>query len=103
MLDHANAIRTTYLRAGYLPAPYGDESRDLLREYVPLQVGTSDPVALAANVARSEAIHAQLWSMAEQVAHDQPSDVISIYVESLNEVINLHTSRTDRDRLRPSA
>ncbi len=28
VLAEANAIGTTYLRAGYLPAPYGDESRE---------------------------------------------------------------------------
>src|SRR4026209_443824 len=42
VLEEANAIGTTYLRAGYLPAPYGDESRKLLREYVPLRINTND-------------------------------------------------------------
>jgi hypothetical protein len=93
VLQEANAIGTTYLRAGYLPAPYGEESRELLREYVPLRISTSDRVKLAANIARSEEIHAELWSRAEAVARDHPSDVVAIYIESLNEVIDLHTSR----------
>src|SRR6476660_6351671 len=56
VLTEANAIGTTYLRAGYLPAPYGDESRVLLREYVPLRISTSDRASLAANITKSEDI-----------------------------------------------
>ena len=93
VLAEANAIGTTYLRAGYLPAPYGDESRVLLREYVPLRVNTSDRVSLAANIARSEEIQAQLWTRAEAVARDHGSDVNALYIESLNELIDLHASR----------
>ena len=93
VLQEANAVGTAYLRAGYLPAPYADETRDLLREYVPLRIATDDRAALAANIARSEEIHAELWTRAEQVAIDQPTDVVAIYIESLNEVIDLHTSR----------
>ena len=93
VLDEADAIRTTYLRAGYLPAPYGEESRELLREYVPLQINTSDRARLAANFARSQAIQQELWTRAEAVARVQPSDVIALYVESVNGVIDLHTSR----------
>ena len=93
VLDEANAIGTTYLRAGYLPAPYGDESRELLREYVPLRINTNDRAALASNIARSEEIHAELWARAEAVVRVQSNDVIALYIESLNEVIDLHTSR----------
>ena len=39
----ANAIRTTYLRAGYLTEPYGTQSRELLREYVSLRLEALDP------------------------------------------------------------
>jgi hypothetical protein len=93
VLAEANAIGTTYLRAGYLPAPIGDESRELLREYVPLRINSSDRASLASNIARSEEIHAELWTRAETVARDHPSDVVALYVESLNEVIDLHASR----------
>lgn len=93
VLEEANAIGTTYLRAGYLPEPIADQSRELLREYVPLRISTDDTAKLAANIAESEKIHTKLWSMAEQVARDQPTDVVAIYIESLNDVIDLHTSR----------
>ena len=93
VLQETNAIGTAYLRAGYLPAPYADESRELLREYVPLRINSNDRASLAANVARSEEIHGELWTMAQTVAIEQPNDLVSIYLESLNDVIDLHTSR----------
>ncbi len=45
VLEEANAIGTTYLRAGYLPQPYGEDSRELLREYVPLRINVADRAA----------------------------------------------------------
>ena len=38
VLDEANAIETTYLRAKLLPKPYGTEIQELLREYVDVRV-----------------------------------------------------------------
>jgi membrane protein YdbS with pleckstrin-like domain len=94
VLQETNAINTTYLRAGYLAAPYGDRSRALLREYVPLRINTDDRQRLAANLARSEEIQAELWAMVEEVARTESSDTFALYIESLNEVIDLHTTRT---------
>jgi hypothetical protein len=94
VLQETNAIGTTYLRAGYLPDPFGDDSRVLLREYVPLRINTSDREQLAANLARSEEIQDELWAMVEEMARTQSSDVFALYIESLNEVIDLHTTRT---------
>jgi hypothetical protein len=89
----ANAIGTTYLRAGYLADPYGVESRKLLREYVGLRLKALDPAATLAAIARSEQIHDELWLMAEEVAREYPVTTVSLYLSSLNEVIDLHTER----------
>jgi hypothetical protein len=94
VIEEANAIGTTYLRAGYLPAPAGEASRALLREYAPLRVNVDNRQQLGANFARSEEIHAELWAIAEQLAIDHPdSDLLSLYVEALNETIDLHATR----------
>jgi hypothetical protein len=94
VIEEANDIGTTYLRAGYLPAPAADQSRALLREYVPLRINTDDRQQLAANFARSQQIHDELWAIAQQLAIDNPdSDLISLYVESLNETIDIHETR----------
>ncbi len=93
VVAEANAIDTTYLRAGYLPEADTNATRALLREYAPLRVNVDDPVQLLANFKRSEEIHAQLWAIAERLGREQSSDVLAAYIESLNEMINLHTTR----------
>lgn len=93
VLEETNAIGTTYLRAGYLDEPAGSDMRDLLREYVPLRIATSDEALLVANLERSEQLLDEMWAIAEDVARAQPSDVTALFIEALNEVIDLHTSR----------
>ena len=93
VVSEANAIGTTYLRAGYLADPYGVESRKLLREYVNLRIKALDPAATKSAIARSEQIHDELWLMAEEIAKENNASTISLYLSSLNEVIDLHTER----------
>jgi len=94
VLGEANAIHTAYLRAGYIPQPYSDESRKLLREYVPLRVNTDDRAMLAANFARSLEIQGELWTMVEQMAKTESSDVFALYIESVNDVIDANEARS---------
>jgi Ca2+/Na+ antiporter len=93
VVEEANAIRTAYLRAGYVPEPYPDEIRPLLREYVDVRLAALDPGAVEQALARSEAIHLELWARAEALARDYPSDVIALFVESTNEIVGLHALR----------
>jgi hypothetical protein len=94
VLDEANAIGTTYLRAGYLPEPASSQIRELLRQYVPIRIVVTDQTNLAADIQRSQAILAQLWTISEGVAKttDQ-GDLVSLYLDSLNETIDLHETR----------
>jgi hypothetical protein len=94
VLDEANSIGTTYLRAGFLPEPAATEVRELLREYVPLRINSADLDARAANFARSSAIHAQLWAITEALEPAEGgSETFALFVESLNDTIDLHASR----------
>lgn len=93
VVDEANAIGTTYLRAGYLPEPYKTEAQDLLREYTDLRLTALDPAQRAAAISRSEEIHNELWASAEVLATELPLATISLYIASLNEVIDLHAER----------
>ena len=94
VLEEANAIQTTYLRAGYLPEPASSEVRDLLREYVPLRIDPSDQATLLANNQRSDALLLQIWSVAEAEAKvTQQGDLMAAFIDSLNETIDLHESR----------
>jgi len=94
VLDEANAIRTTYLRAGYLPEPASSQIRELLREYVPLRIRTSTSGDLQGDIQKSTAILNQLWTDAEGVAKTtNQGDLVSTFLESLNDTINLHETR----------
>jgi len=94
VLAEANSIGTTYLRAGYLPEPTSSETRDLLRAYVPLRVNVADREQLAANFARSAELLDQMWAKAEALARTTDrGDLVAIYIESLNETIDLHETR----------
>ena len=94
VLEEANAMGTTYLRAGYLPEPASSEIRDMLREYVPLRVAPADRATLVANIQRSEELLQQMWSVAEAEAKvTQQGDLMALFLESLNETIDLNESR----------
>jgi hypothetical protein len=93
VVTEANAIGTAYLRAGLLPAPAGAESRRLLAEYVDTRLEGLDPSKLGAAIARSEAIHTQLWARVEAAARDNPSPTTALYVAAVNDVIDRHTDR----------
>lgn len=96
VLDEANSIGTTFLRAGYLPEPASSEIRELLREYVPLRIVVTDvkAVDLAADIKRSQETLNELWAISEQIAKttDQ-GDLVSLYLNSLNETIDLNETR----------
>lgn len=91
VIDEANAITTAWLRAGLLPEPMGSESRALLQEYVDRRLETVDPEQLYAALERSEAIQAELWRQAMAAAETDHADMATFYIESLNELINIHT------------
>src|SRR5689334_13906532 len=94
VLDEANAIGTTYLRAGYLPEPASSRTRELLREYLPLRVVVTAQPDPSAILARSEQIQNELWKIAEDVARTTTQgDLVSTYIESLNDVIDINETR----------
>jgi hypothetical protein len=93
LLDEANAIGTTYLRAGILPER-GEEVRRLLRDYVGVRLNAVRPGNAAEGIRQSEKIQQQLWTEAETVGQKNPhSIVVGLFVQSLNEVIDLHAKR----------
>jgi len=96
VVTEANAVGTAYLRAGFLDEPDLNSTRDLLREYVEVRLAAAaDPEALLeSSIIRSEEIHGELWSIVEeQVRQGQESDVMALFVESINEVIDVHSLR----------
>jgi ABC-type multidrug transport system fused ATPase/permease subunit len=93
LLDEANAIGTTYLRAGMLPER-GEEIRGLLRDYVRTRLDAIQSGNVAEGVRRSENIQHQLWTAAETVGAKNPNSIlVGLFVQSLNETIDLHAKR----------
>jgi hypothetical protein len=93
LLDEANAIGTTYLRAAMLPGRR-DEIRALLRDYVDIRLESVRSGRIAEGIRRSEEIQNQLWARAVAVAKQNPDSIIvGLFVQSLNEVIDLHAKR----------
>ena len=95
VVEEANAIGTTYLRAEYLDEPFSTESRRLLREYVDMRLAALDRNKLAASIVRSEEIHQELWSQVIILAKNSPTPTTALYISSLNEVIDLHSKRVN--------
>ena len=93
MLDEANAIGTTYLRAGMLPER-GEEVRRLLRDYVNTRLEAVQSGRVTEGIQRSEAIQQQVWTEAETVAQENPNSIaVGLFVQTLNELIDLHAKR----------
>jgi hypothetical protein len=95
LLDEVNAIGTAVLRADLLPEPHAAESRRLLKAYVDIRVAQGLQLKdIATAIADSEALQRELWSHAIQLAKaDLNSDIGALFVESVNNVIDLHTTR----------
>jgi hypothetical protein len=93
VLDEANAIKTTYLRAALIPEPHRTEIRTLLRDYVDVRLEGVKPGMEAPALARSEELQGRLWAQAVTVAEKHPTPITGLFVQSLNEVIELHTKR----------
>jgi len=99
VLEEANAIGTASLRADFLPEPDRLEAKGLYKEYVELRVGFTQSGNLEAEhvketLAESSRIQDRLWEVAVANARkDMNSDVAALYIESLNEVIDIHAKR----------
>lgn len=94
VVDEANAIQTTYLRAGLLPGDRGARVRRLLRDYVELRLQAVRPDNVEQTLQRSEELHRELWKEAEAAARDQPGSIAAeLFIESLNRTIELHAKR----------
>ena len=93
VLDEANAIGTTYLRTAML-TERRDEIRALLRSYVDVRLEAVRSGRVVEQILKSEDIQGQLWSAATAVGLQNPdSIVVGLFVQSLNEVIDLHAKR----------
>lgn len=94
LLDEVNAIGTTFLRASTLPEPQAVQARAWLRDYVDERLEVVRSRDVEHLVRRSEELHGQLWSSAASFARANPDSIVAgLYLQTLNEMIDLHTKR----------
>jgi hypothetical protein len=93
VLEEANAIGTAHLRTQLLPEPQRGESGRLLRQYVDARLLATEEGRMAEGIARSEELHLLLWAAAVTAAERQPGPITGLYIQSLNEMIDLHARR----------
>jgi hypothetical protein len=94
VLEEANAIGTTYLRARLLPSPHDAQVKSLLKEYVDVRVRAPSKATIAKAVSESETLHEQLWLQAKAAAEaDTHSITTGLFIQSLNDVIDMHAKR----------
>jgi len=98
VVDEANAIGTTYLRAKALPEPRSSEIQELLRQYVALRVEVTKIADVTPEKIRevdnlTKQLHSSIWLHAAALSRESPNPIVSVFLQSLNEMIDLHTKR----------
>jgi hypothetical protein len=87
----ANAIGTEYLRIGLLPGVDVAELRALLLNYLDQRVlfyTSSDEQQIRQINARTAKLQTELWSAVQASAVAQPTPVVALAVEGMNDVLN---------------
>jgi hypothetical protein len=94
VVEEANAIGTTFLRAGFLAESQSKHVRSLLREYVAsrLEVTRTGDVDLA--LKRADQLHLELWKEAEALGAGPGATILdSLFIQALNQTIDVHAIR----------
>ena len=104
VIEEANAIGTAYLRASLLPAPHAQATKDLLRRYLDVRIDygpvADEPAKLAEGLRKNDALQSELWSHAVAAAAARPDAIVATFVNALNQVFDVHTSRLAAGRTR---
>jgi hypothetical protein len=86
VVEEANGIDLTWLRAGLLGEPYRSGIRGLLKDYVDLRVqAVAGKMPFADALRRSEMLQDRMWTLAEAAGRQDPgSTTTGLFIQSLN-------------------
>ncbi len=105
IIDEANAIGTTFLRADFLPRAKADGVKELLREYVALRLRltqdlrqTHDDQFVVDAITESNKLQDQLWSYVKEAAALHDSPCVAQFVSTVNDTIDLQSKRLSAER-----
>jgi len=95
VVTEANAIGVAWLRAGFLDEPDAVALRKIMRDYARLRLDAANQLMeLPVAVQRSEKAHKEMWAIIERnVRQGNDSDTMTSLVESVNQVISIHSLR----------
>src|SRR5262245_5193035 len=97
LVQEANSIGTTARRAQLLPEAHAANVRQLLREYVPLRIEAHREAQFSERFVklreRSAELQDRLWAEAVAGAAERPSPITASFIASLNETIDLESTR----------
>jgi hypothetical protein len=98
VVDEANAIGTTYLRAQTLPEPIRTQSLERLVRYTDTSIALSNSIPESAKadaaIANGQRLQRELWGLAGQALAEKPVESAPrLYVETLNNMIDMQTVR----------
>ena len=97
IVDEANAIGTTRLRAQMLAEPARGKILNLLRRYLDARIEFTEAglheEKLQVSFTQAKQLQDDLWQQAVAVAQQNPTPITSIFVQSLNESIDLSERR----------
>lgn len=101
VLEEANAVGTTYLRAGFIAEPQRTKIRRLLTDYAGMRVvAKGHPEVIEEAIATGNALLEQLWAEALIVGAKESTSVLNgLFISSLNDVIDIGAKRV-KARLR---
>lgn len=94
VIEDVNAIGTAFLRSEQLPQPERSASRQLWAQYVDgrdVLFRKADPTEMREALAQQDA----LWRQVSTLAQEKRDPILSIYIQAMNEVFDLHTKRVN--------
>ena len=97
VVEEANAIGTTYLRAQYLQSPQKENISTLLKSYLDARiefydVGIDSDAIKTANK-KANQLEKDLWKQVIIVTQTDQQPAVRLLIQSMNDVIDLHEKR----------
>jgi hypothetical protein len=97
VLDEANAIGTSRLRALSISGEHGIEIAGLLNDYVRLRIdffaAGEDPGRLNGVYRKTSGIQQRIWDHASAIVRNAPTPISALLLSSLNEMFDLANTR----------
>lgn len=99
VVDEANTIGTTALRAQLLPASVRDEVQKLLNDYIEVRIQTGAITTVHQEerdvlLQKSQQLHDALWRLAVRATDDDARPVTTgLFIQALNEMIDSYARR----------